>query len=70
MKTKVFTCKAINSELQAAEYVSKESSPGSAVNRASQRRRRVGHCFHLNVISVSALRPNKQMGFLGFLLSL
>lgn len=32
MKTRVFSCKVINSELQAAEYVSKKSSWGSSVN--------------------------------------
>lgn len=39
MKTKIFTCKVINSELQAAEYVSKNSSWGSSVNRAMLMRR-------------------------------
>lgn len=39
MKTKIFMCKVINSELQAAEYVSKNSSWGSSVNRAVLMRR-------------------------------
>ena len=38
MKTKIFTCKVINSELQAAEYVTKNSSWGSSVYRALQMR--------------------------------
>lgn len=72
MKTKVFTCKVINSQLQAAEYVGKESSWGLFVNRAllCQGGGGAGDSFPLNVISISALTPDKQMGFLDSLLSL